>query len=365
MNSCIAFLRCDHVEWSSIRGASAGRNTPNRGILVSNRRIEIRRLSAVVRGFGAVVTIAAVSTAMAGCGSTAQAAEGPRARSDATQLKSLQVPADQVEPAAPAARGRQDPTGAVETPRAVGAPVVAPGAGPVAVPAVEAPAAPVGAQTTVGDDRSPAGNSEDPRVGPPGAPTVVLAPGGQGARVMYVAPSWQQPDLNGGELVHYHVVITDGNGVVLRDTTTQDLTVPRYEGERCLAPYTVEVSAVTRTPGTDQTWTGPAGTATVGPGCPVNMQIAGGLTSPQDVVVQLRDLGPFDPYVSVKCDLLANGAVAWSGYCGTTEQGGAEGEYVGFGGLEPGTEYQIVLRIEQFVGGPTRSNTLTVTTPAA
>jgi hypothetical protein len=229
---------------------------------------------------------------------------------------------------------------------------------------VEAPATPVGAQSTV-DDGSPAGNSEDPEVGPPGAPTVALTPGGQGARVLYVAPSWQQPDLNGGELVHYRVVITDGNGVVLRDETTQDLTVPRYEGERCVAPYTVKVSAVTRTPGTDQTWTGPAGTATAGEGCPVKMEIEGGLTSPQDIGVQLRNVGSFDPYVSVQCDLLLNDAVVWSGYCGTAEQHGEDGEYVGYGGLEPDTEYEIVLRVEQFVGGPTRSNTLTVTTPAA
>jgi hypothetical protein len=180
-----------------------------------------------------------------------------------------------------------------------------------------------------------------------------------------VAPSWEQPDLNGGELVHYRVVITDANGVVLRDTTTQDLTVPRYEGERCVAPYAVEVSAVTRTPGSDQEWTGPAGTAAIGRGCPVNMEIEGGLTSPEDIVVQLRELGPFDPYVSVKCDLLANDAVVWSGFCGSSDQGGEEGEYVGFGGLDPDTEYEIVLRVEQFVGGPTTSNTLIVTTPAA
>jgi hypothetical protein len=179
-----------------------------------------------------------------------------------------------------------------------------------------------------------------------------------------VIPSWNQPDLNGGELVHYRVVITDGNGDVLRDETTQDRTVPRYEGDRCYAPYTVEVTAVTRTPGTDQLWTGPAGTATHGPGCPVSMAIDGGLTSPQDIGVRLQDLGPFDPYVSVDCDLLLDGAVIWSGRCGTDDQSGEEGEYVGYGaGFEPNTTHEIVLRVQQFVGGPTYSNTITLTTP--
>jgi hypothetical protein len=281
----------------------------------------------------------------------------------------LQAPADQVEPAAPAARGPLDPTGEAEAPPAAEAPAVAPGAGPAAVPAVEAPsappAAPAASPTTAGDDGSPADDTDDPEVGPPGAPTVVLTPGGQGARVLYVSPSWEQPDLNGGELVEYHVVITDANGVVLRDETTRDRTVPRYEGERCVAPYTVEVTAITRTPGADQTWTGPTGTATVGRGCPVVMEIDGGLSSAEEVVVQLREVGVFDPYVSVKCDLLSNGAVVWSGYCGSSNQEGEEGEYVGFGGLEPDTEYEIVLRVQQFVGGPTTSNTITVTTPAA
>jgi hypothetical protein len=363
MNRRIAFLRCcDPDETSSIRGASAGRNPSNRGILVSNRRIRIRRLPAVVRGFGAVVAIAAVGAVVAGCAPAAVAAEGPQVRSDATQLKSLQVPADHVEPAAPAAHRPPDPTGAVEAPP-VKAP--APGGGPAGAPGVP-PAAPVGGHGPAGDHHgAPAGHPQHPRVGPPGAPTVVLTPGGQGGRTMYVSPSWQQPDLNGGELVNYHVVITDANGVVVRDTTTRDLSVPRYEGERCVAPYKVAVTAVTRTPGEDRTWTGPAGTATIGKGCPVNMQIDGGLTSPQDIGIQLRELGPFDPYVSVKCDLLANEAVVWSGYCGTTEQGGDEGQYIGYSGLELSTEYEIVLRVEQFVGGPTRSNTITLTTPAS
>jgi hypothetical protein len=375
MNRRIAFLRCcDPDETSSIRGASAGRNPSNRGILVSNRRIRIRRLPAVVRGFGAVVAIAAVGAVVAGCAPAAQAAEVPQVRSDATQLKSLQVPADQAEPATP--HGPVDPTGAAGTPPVAKAPVAAPGAGHGAVPAVQAPAAPAGPPAAGGHHEPPAGGphdhhgppaggSHDHHVGTPGAPTVVLKPGGQGGRVLYVAPSWQQPDLNGGELVHYHVVITDANGVVVRDTTTRDLTVPRYEGERCVAPYKVEVSAVTRTPRTDRTWTGPAGTATVGHGCPVNMAIEGGLTSPQDIGIQLHETGPFDPEVSVKCDLLANDAVVWSGYCGTFEQGGEEGQYIGYSGLELETEYAIVLRVEQFVGGPTMSNTITLTTPAS
>jgi hypothetical protein len=260
--------------------------------LVSNKRNNNRRLLAVVRGFGAVIAVGAMSTAMAG---VAQAAEAPQERP--AQLASLQAPTDEV--------------------------------------------------------------------GPPDAPTITLTPGGQGARVMYVAPSWNQPDLNGGELVEYHVVIKNGNGVVLRDETTQDTTVPRYEGDRCYAPYTVEVSAVTRTPGTDEIWTGPAGTVTAGQGCPVNMEISGGLTSPTDVNFWLRDLGPFDPYSSVPCEMLANDAVIWSGYCGTTAQGSGEGQRMGYSGLEPLTRYDIVLRIHQFVGGPTYSNTVTVDTPAA
>lgn len=201
-------------------------------------------------------------------------------------------------------------------------------------------------------------------VGPPGAPVITLAGGGQGARTMYVAPSWAQPDLNGGELVEYRVRITDGNGVEEVDTTTQDLTVPRLATDRCLQPYDVEVRAVTRAPGTGVEQVGPAGTATDDRGdCVVDMAITAEALGPDTVQVTSRILGGQDPYVSIGCALLLDGAVVWDGRCSavTGLNGGAA---VVVDGLAPGTAYDVVARLDQFVGGPTNTDTVTVTTTA-
>jgi hypothetical protein len=213
--------------------------------------------------------------------------------------------------------------------------------------------------------QSAASNAVVIPVGPPGAPTgVTLTRSNDGARAMPLTPSWQRPDLNGGELVEYQVVAFDGNNKKVLDTTSTIESAPTYFGDGCLAPYRFEIRAVTRTPGTDQTRTGPPGrAATASFTCQVNMTIAAQATAADTITVQLHDAPPDEPTVGGDCSLQFNGVTKWTGTC-KGFYGGEQPPTAVVDGLTPATAYKIVLKIVQVKGPATTSNTVTVTTPA-
>jgi hypothetical protein len=198
---------------------------------------------------------------------------------------------------------------------------------------------------------------------PPGAPTgIVVETGFQGARTMLISPSWQRPDLNGGELVEYQVGITDANGATVVTTTATE-TLPTQGRDRCLAPFGVEVRAVTRAPGSDQTQTGPPGraAATAGADCTINIQITGEVAGPDSIQVSYTHVPPGQPQVGSDCQLLVDGTTRWTGGCSAYYDTPPEPIIVG--GLAPGVPHEVVMRIEQIKGPPTETNTVFVTIP--
>ncbi len=200
-------------------------------------------------------------------------------------------------------------------------------------------------------------------VGPPGAPTDInLSQRGEGARSVIVTLTWGRPELNGGELVDYIITATDGNGKQVLNTTSTTESIPRDFHDSCLEPYTYVVRAVTRTPGGAGTQTGPAATAkTSDRDCSINMTISAATQGPTAAAVSLTESAPFLPYVSHPCSLSFNGDVKWTGTCGGASHHDTS---LTVTGLDPGTQYEIVLTTKQFTGDPTESNTVTVTTPA-
>lgn len=200
-------------------------------------------------------------------------------------------------------------------------------------------------------------------VGPPGAPlNVTIAENGEGARTGVLDVTWQRPALNGGELVEYAVTATDSTGRQVLNTTSTTESIPTFRNDFCLSPYRFTIRAVTRTPGTTGTVTGPPAVASSKPyDCSWAMAISAQATGPQSASVKITQTNGVFPYASGPCSLLFNGSTRWTGTCGGTKTPTAP---VIVTGLAPSTSYQIVLRATQVDGSVTSSNTVSLTTPA-
>lgn len=202
--------------------------------------------------------------------------------------------------------------------------------------------------------------------GPPGAPVGlrVTLDGVEGATGLtkWIAVAWSAPPLNGGELVKYVVREYDRDGktdpsLYMETTGT---TAQNPNGYTCLAPFRIDVAAVTRTPGTQTQVTGPVASVstTTTLDCTIAISITAQAASATSVTVTMTKTSGVD-YAYWPCDLLFGGVVKWSGNCGGVQKGNSTTATVT--GLAPATTYSVVLRIKQRT--TTTSNTVTVTTP--
>ncbi|MFC4950726.1 hypothetical protein [Pseudonocardia sp. GCM10023141] len=196
---------------------------------------------------------------------------------------------------------------------------------------------------------------------PPGAPTglTLTRDGAEGnaGLTAWLNFVWTQPNLNGGQLVKYLIRAIDRNGDP-GERMTAETTVPEGQivnGYTCLAPYRIEVRAVTRAAGSQTDITGPAATVTTkAHDCTIAMSISAVAASATSVSVTMQKTKG-QAYVYWPCSLELNGTTKWTGRC-------ADGSVtVPVTGLAPATTFSIVLRVQQQT--TTVSNTVTVTTP--
>lgn len=203
-----------------------------------------------------------------------------------------------------------------------------------------------------------------PVSGPPGAPLGLrlTKDGSEGMRQAWLELAWSPPDLNGGTLKNYVVQVTGESGAPVTKTTTAT-EMKEIWMDRCAGPFVLTVKAVTSVGG--RTLTGPAASVTSSSkgGCSLNFDIAARATGSTTASVTLTQNAPIDPGVSGGCSLQFGERTVWSGRCGGSSFAVNSSQPVPVTGLEPGTTYSVVLRVDQ-LDGSTTSATDTVTTQA-
>lgn len=160
---------------------------------------------------------------------------------------------------------------------------------------------------------------------PPGpVQDLVLSPApGNGARGLGFEVDWAPPAETGdGVDTHYVVEAYDAVGNRLESTSTGDTATEPIRGDRCRAPLSFAVRAVTRDSGTGDPLEGPTVRAEFGDVslCEINNSIGAEQTGEGTLQVTVTREQPIDPYVAGPCTLTVDGQVAWSGNCGTREQ---------------------------------------------
>lgn len=196
--------------------------------------------------------------------------------------------------------------------------------------------------------------------GPADAPSDLRASlQGQSERVAQYQMTWTPPALNGGDLVRYDASLTDrsGTGVEMSEADSE----PRYGTvgiDRCLAPYTFTVRALTRLP-SGETSSGAAASRSFGESadCSLSGHISGTATSPTTATITMDVTSSTGAGSDCRCSLLFDGVERWS------ELHNAASFDATVDGLEPGRTYSVQLRMKENVGPTTTSNTITVTTP--
>lgn len=201
-----------------------------------------------------------------------------------------------------------------------------------------------------------------PVVSPPGPPLALdLGEHQTGGGVLFDI-TWQQPQLNGGQLVHYIVTGTDAQGGrYISEVTTGTSLAGRAALAQCRTPLTLSVRAVTKDDAGKELQ-GPEAKATssIVSDCTVTGSITARSVGPSAVSVD-ADLHTLGDDVGQSCSLRFNGVSRWSGECHPGSPGGFQLAVVD--GLDPATTY----RVQLFVNGgpnarPTQSNVVSVTT---
>ncbi|MFG1606754.1 fibronectin type III domain-containing protein [Actinoplanes sp. NPDC049265] len=159
---------------------------------------------------------------------------------------------------------------------------------------------------------------------PAGAPGDLKAEVSDGT----VKLTWAEPDLGGGDLVHY-VIAGD------LDRTTTDRSA-EFTGLTNGREYTVTVRAVTRGKTSPTTVEGATATASAKPGTVPSVALesvtlTGDRTVTVRVAVDERSSG------AVTCQLIFNGTQVWSGGCSGTQD-------IPIGGLAYGTDYDVYVQ---------------------
>jgi hypothetical protein len=160
--------------------------------------------------------------------------------------------------------------------------------------------------------------------------------GGEGARTTYFDAGWAQPaDIGDGVRLHYVYDVHDTVGDRVDAGTTSGTTAGRFGADRCTAPYTVTVHAVTVDPATGAPLAGPETSARLGKlSCEINSSLSASQTGPGTLQVDIKREAPVDPYVAGDCVLRDNGRAVWTGTCG-----GATDEQATLRGVAPGTHH--------------------------
>lgn len=163
--------------------------------------------------------------------------------------------------------------------------------------------------------------------------------GGQGARTAYFDAEWNQPtDIGDGIRLHYVYDAHDTVGHQVDKGVTSGTSAGTFSADRCTAPYTVKVHAVTQDPATGAPLVGPDTSATLGTlSCAINSSLTASQTGPGTLQVDIKREAPVDPEVAGDCVLRDNGKVAWTGTCG-----GATGEQATLRDLAPGAHHLVL-----------------------
>ena len=170
--------------------------------------------------------------------------------------------------------------------------------------------------------------SAAPVAAPPAPPgpvqDLVLSPAsGNGARGLGFEADWTPPAGTGDGIgTHYVVEAFDAVGTRLESTTTGDTSTEPIRGDRCRAPLSFAVRAVTQDPVSGDPIEGPTVRAEFGDVslCAINNSIGAEQTGEGTLQVTVKREQPVDPYVAGPCTLTVDGQVTWSGTCGTREQ---------------------------------------------
>ncbi|MBB5868618.1 hypothetical protein F4553_001997 [Allocatelliglobosispora scoriae] len=146
---------------------------------------------------------------------------------------------------------------------------------------------------------------------------------------------WGEPDLRGGDLVHY---LVSGSG--LPDQTISGTTA-RYAGLTNGQSHTFTVHAVTRGRAGGGQVNGADASANAAPGIPPSVVLDsaranGDRQGTMHVTVNDHNSGP------VTCQVIMNGAERWRGGCGTQD--------ITIGGLEYATDYQVQVQVGNAYG---------------
>jgi hypothetical protein len=172
---------------------------------------------------------------------------------------------------------------------------------------------------------------------------------------------WEKPELTGGTLLEYEVRVISRQSQADPPITRTKIERHEFTRYHCNTPFTIEVRAITQTPGSTDRIKGPPATRSTEPfDCTMHISIVRVTPGTDTLAVTLSEPSISVPFQTT-CRLLVNESVGWAGWCGVAHP---RTDPLQISQLVPSTEYTVRLEIDNVHGQKSFSDPVRVTTLA-